>query len=274
MRVAVIGHVEWVEFALVERVPAAGEIVHAAETWEEPGGAGAVAAVQLAKLAGGSAMFTALGDDDLGRRAQRELEAHRVRVHAAFRPVPQRRVFAFIDSAGERTLTTIGERLGSSRAEPLPWYELAGMDAVYFTAGDRSALEAGRTARVLTATTRVMAALAEAHVALDAVIGSAGDEGERYEPGLLDPPPQLVVLTDGANGGTYQTADSRSGSFPATPLPGPRVDSYGCGDSFAAGLTYGLGAGLSLEETFDLAARCGAACMTGRGPYQGQLVLR
>jgi len=274
VRVAVIGHVEWVEFALVERVPAAGEIVHAAETWEAPGGAGAVAAVQLAKLAGGSAMFTALGDDDLGRRAQRELEAHRVRVHAAFRPVPQRRVFAFIDSAGERTLTTIGERLGPSRAEPLPWDELAGMDAVYFTAGDRSALEAGRTARVLTATTRVMAALAEAHVALDAVIGSAGDEGERYEPGLLDPPPQLVVLTDGANGGTYQTADGRSGSFPATPLPGPRVDSYGCGDSFAAGLTYGLGAGLSLEETFDLAARCGAACMTGRGPYQGQLVLR
>src|SRR5207244_9917086 len=102
--------VEWVEFALVERVPAAGEIVHAAETWEEPGGAGAVAAVQLAKLAGGSAMFTALGDDDLGRRAQRELEAHGARVHAAFRPVPQRRVFAFIDSAGERTLTTIGQR--------------------------------------------------------------------------------------------------------------------------------------------------------------------
>ncbi|HEX9313161.1 MAG TPA: PfkB family carbohydrate kinase, partial [Actinomycetota bacterium] len=61
---------------------------------------------------------------------------------------------------------------------------------------------------------------------------------------------------------------------PATPLPGPRVDAYGCGDSFAAGLTYGLGAGLPLEEVFDLAARCGASCMTGRGPYQGQLVLR
>ncbi len=29
----------------------------------------------------------------------------------------------------------------------------------------------------------------------------------------------------------------------AAPLPGPRVDSYGAGDSFAAGLTYGLAAG-------------------------------
>ena len=30
-RVAVVGHVEWVEFARVPRLPAAGEIVHASE---------------------------------------------------------------------------------------------------------------------------------------------------------------------------------------------------------------------------------------------------
>ena len=29
MRVAVVGHVEWIELAVVERVPLAGEIVHA-----------------------------------------------------------------------------------------------------------------------------------------------------------------------------------------------------------------------------------------------------
>ena len=52
MKVGVVGHVEWIEFARVERVPVAGEIVHALEAWEEPGGGGAVAAVQLAKLAG------------------------------------------------------------------------------------------------------------------------------------------------------------------------------------------------------------------------------
>ena len=47
-----VGHVEWVEFARVDRVPLAGEIVHATDTWEEVGGGGAVAAVQLARLAG------------------------------------------------------------------------------------------------------------------------------------------------------------------------------------------------------------------------------
>ena len=49
---AVIGHVEWVQFARVERLPAPGEIVHALEWWEEAAGGGAVAAVELARLGG------------------------------------------------------------------------------------------------------------------------------------------------------------------------------------------------------------------------------
>ncbi|MGB2711191.1 MAG: PfkB family carbohydrate kinase, partial [Conexibacter sp.] len=58
---------------------------------------------------------------------------------------------------------------------------------------------------------------------------------------------------------------------PAAPLPGPPVDAYGCGDSFAAGLTYGLAAGIELDAALALGARCGAHCLTGRGPYAGQL---
>jgi ribokinase len=274
MRVAVIGHVEWVEFARVERVPLAGEIIHAGETWEEPGGAGAVAAVQLVKLAGEASLFTALGDEQLGRAAERELRSHGVRVHAVYRTEPQRRVFCFIDAAGERTITTIGPRLGPSRVDPLPWVELEGADAVYFVAGDQDALRAARHAKVLVATSRVMDELAEAGVALDAVVGSGRDRGERYEEGRIRPRPGLVVLTRGVEGGTFRTADGRSGTFPAAPASGPVSDAYGCGDSFAAGLTYGLGAGLSLDEALALGARCGAACLTGRGPYAGQLDLR
>ena len=36
VQAAVIGHVEWVEFARVPHVPAAGEIVHADRVWAEP----------------------------------------------------------------------------------------------------------------------------------------------------------------------------------------------------------------------------------------------
>ena len=86
MRVAVVGHVEWIEFARVERVPTAGEIVHATDAWEDVGGGGAVAAVQLARLAGECLFVTALADDVLGHRAMHRLEALGVRVAAAWRP--------------------------------------------------------------------------------------------------------------------------------------------------------------------------------------------
>jgi ribokinase len=49
------------------------------------------------------------------------------------------------------------------------------------------------------------------------------------------------------------------------------VDAYGCGDSFAAGVTFGLGAGKSLEDAVALGARCGAAVLSGSGPYPAQL---
>ena len=86
MRLAVVGHVEWVEFARVEHVPVPGDIVHALETWEEAAGGGAVAAVQLLNLNGSVELFTSLGNDELGRRAREELDlarCHRPCSHGA-----------------------------------------------------------------------------------------------------------------------------------------------------------------------------------------------
>ena len=271
MRVAVVGHVEWVEFARVPEVPAPGAIVHSSEVWEEPGGGGAVAAVQLARLAGGGLFLTALGDDDLGRRARDSLSALGVRVESTWRPVAQRRAFVHVDAGGERTITVIGDRLGPYGREQLPWRELADADAVYFTAGDAEALRCARGAGVLTSTARTLPALADAGVRLDALIASAVDSGERYEPGDLDPEPDLVVRTAGGAGGSWERPNGERGEWAATPPPGPVADAYGCGDSFAAGLTWALGAGMSAAEAVEVGARCGAACLTGRGPYSAQL---
>jgi ribokinase len=273
VRVAVVGHVEWVEFVRVERVPPRGAIVHAREAWEEPAGGGAVAAVQLARLAGAATLYTALGHDERGRRARDELERLGLRVEAAIRPEPQRRAFTYVDDDGERTITVIGERMTPREEDGLPLAELAACDAVYFTGGDAWALRAARRARVLVATPRALASLQDGAVELDALVGSGGDPSERYGPGDLDPAPRLVVRTAGEEGGSWEAADGRRGSYPAEPLPGPPVDSYGCGDSFAAGFTFALGAGLPLDEALTLAARCGAACLTGRGAYAGQLRL-
>ena len=49
MRVAVIGHVEWVEFLRVDHVPLAGEIVQGTPVVAVPAGGGGVAAVALAR---------------------------------------------------------------------------------------------------------------------------------------------------------------------------------------------------------------------------------
>ena len=271
VRVAVVGHVEWIEFVSVEHVPLAGEIVHAHDWWAEPAGGGAVAAVQLARLASAANLFTALGDDALGGRSRAGLEALGVTVHAAPRAEPTRRGFTFLDATGERTITTLGERLAPRGADALPWSTLGAADAVYVTAGDAAALRTARRARVLVATPRVGPALAESGVELDALVHSAHDPGERYAPGDLQPEPRLVVSTAGAAGGTYATAGGRTGIWRAAPAPGPCVDTYGAGDSFAAGLTFGLGAGLEVDDALELAARCGAVCVTGAGPYGAPL---
>ena len=273
MHAAAIGHVEWVEFARVERVPLPGEIVHTEETWAEPAGGGAVVAVQLAKLAGGATFFTALGDDELGHRAFDELTALGLRVEAVWRDEPQRRAFVFVDAAGERTITVFGARLGPSGEDDLDWDALDGADAAYFTAGDALAVRRARSAGCLVGTARALEPLAESGVQLDALVASGIDAGERYEPGTLDPEPRLVVRTAGAGGGTWERPGAAEGRYAASELPGSVADAYGCGDSFAAGLTHGLGAGMDVPEALELAARCGAACLTGRGPYEKQLVI-
>jgi len=271
VRTAVVGHVEWIEFGKVDHVPKAGEIVHATEWWEEPAGGGAVAAVQLHKLSGDCTFLTALGRDAVGKRAHLELESLGPRVEAARRSDPTRRAVTFIDTSGERTITTLGERLHPLAEDHLPWNELASVDAVYLTAGDEAAVRAARAARVLVATSRVMSLLAGADVPLDALVGSGRDPSERFDPSVLSHRPGLIVRTDGMNGGEYETADGASGTYDAVPLPGPMVDTYGGGDSFAAGLTFALGAGYAVPDALRLAATCGAWCVAGRGPYQGQL---
>jgi ribokinase len=270
-RVAVVGHVEWIEFARVSHVPHPGEILHATEWWQEVGGGGAVAAVQLAKLAGEAEFFTALGDDDLGRRARERLEELGVTVHAARRPDPQRRGFVFLDADGERTITILGERIVPSGDDDLPWDRLAEVDAAYFTGGDVGALQHARRARKLVATPRAFETLQAGAVNLDALVRSATDPGEQQAERELDPAPDLVVSTAGKEGGEWTGEEGTTGTWKAAQLPGPKRDSYGAGDSFAAALTFALGADLPPDEAVALASRAGAHKLAGRAIYDNQL---
>ena len=242
--------------------------MHASRGWGDAAGGGAVAAVQLANLAGDAMFFTTFGADERGRQARERLEAKRVRVIAREVDLPQRHGVTFVDDDGERTITVVGERLTLRGDDTdLPWSELDGADGVYFVSGDAETVRQARKARVLVAASRSLEVLQEAGVELDAIVGSDLDPGERYLRGDLDPAPRLVVRTAGADGGTLEPG----GHYEAVEPPGPIVDSYGCGDCFAAGLTYGLAAGMSVVEAAEIASRCGATVLTGNGPYERQL---
>ena len=267
VRVGVVGHVEWVEFARVARVPQPGEIIRATAWWSEAAGGGSVSSVQLARITGACTLYTALGRDEVGESALEQLTGHGVTVEAARHDEPQRRGFTFVDADRERTITIIGEKHVPRAADSLAWEALAGADAVYFVSGDAGALRAARAARVLVATARVLPTIAQAGVELDALVRSGSDPSERYEPGDLDPAPGLVVTTAGRRGGSWSAADGRTGAYEATPLPGPLEDSYGAGDSFAAGLTYALGLGLPPEKALEFAARLGAEALTRSGAH-------
>jgi ribokinase len=270
--VAVVGHVEWVQFARVAHVPCAGEVVHASDPFEEPAGGGAVAAVQLARLAGGAVLVTALGGDDYGRHSVARLTELGVDVRASFMDAPSRRAVTLVDEAGERTITTFGSRLEPRGQEGQRQVSaLRGIDALYFTAGDEAELRLARErTRVLVASPRALGALGHG-VRLDALVLSGDDEIELHAAAPVLGEAELVVWTEGERGGRYRRRDGETGRWAAVAPPAPPADSYGCGDSFAAGFAYALGASLDLDDALALAARCGAVCMTGHGPYERQL---
>ncbi len=265
LRLAVVGHVEWVSFVGVEELPRPGLIGHATAFLEEPAGGGAVVAAQLARLLGRPVpFFTCLGRDATGEAAARRLAALGLELHVAWRDAPTRRGVSFVDGHGDRSITVIGERLAPAAADPLPWQVMANCDGVFVTAADAEALRRCRAARVLAATPRLrLPVLRASGVVLDALIGSGLDPGEAVPEGALDPLPRLRLATEGAAGGEAMPG----GRFSAPRLTTPAVDAYGCGDSFAAGVTAGLAAGWSVEQAISLGCHCGAACATRFGPY-------
>lgn len=262
-RTAVVGHVEWVEFLPVPRFPRRGEVIHAENGFLRAGGGGSVAAVVLADLGAEVDFFTALGDDLPGREAFSELEQRGVRVHAAWRKEPTRRAVTLLEPGGERTIITLGERLEPRGSDDLPWERLDDTTSVYFTAGDAEALRLARAAPVLVASPRGRSALETGAVGLDALVFSEGDDDERAWAERVASHARLLVATEGERGGRWWGVSQ--GRWAATPLPGPPRDAYGCGDSFAAAFTFGLGRGDSIEDAATLGAQAGARALTRIG---------
>ena len=108
LRLAVVGHVEWVEFLAVDQLPRPGAIGHASKTLQEPAGGGAVVAVQMARLQQHPVQFfTALGRDSFGEACVKRLEDLGLEVHVAWKEVPTRRGVSMVDGEGDRAITCL-----------------------------------------------------------------------------------------------------------------------------------------------------------------------
>jgi ribokinase len=276
VRLAVVGHVEWVDFVLVDRLPAAGEIVAARDAWEAAAGGGAMAASALRSLTGAATFFCGVGEDWRGVATLEALRGAGLEVHAGLRGGrDQRRTMTYLTADGERTITVLAPPLVPHGADALPWAGLEGCDGVLFFAGDAAAARACRAAKVMVSTGRARAALLEAGVSVDALVGSAGDAEETVDDELsMASRPRWVVTTEGGRGGRWTASGGGgSGRWAATPPPGAPVDAFGCGDAFAAALMAGLAGGRSIEDACALGARVGAALLCERAPGVGDLSL-
>jgi ribokinase len=280
VRAAVIGHVELVEFLVVDRLPAGGEVAHAIERFQRAAGGGGVAAAVLAEMGAEVDLYCALGDDRMGARARAELSAGRqsgnvsagrqsgngrpkpIAVHAAIRRKPTRRAIALLQRGADRAIVTIGERLAPAGSDPLPWERLDNVAGAYFTAGDRGALAHARRAGVLVATPRAGEVLADGPP-LDALIWSARDRRESVLARQLAGRARLLIETDGERGGRWW--GTSHGSWRAVRPDGPLCDSYGAGDAFAAAVTVALSEGAEVADAVALGARWGARMLTRTG---------
>ncbi len=265
MKLAVVGHVEWVTFLKVDALPEAGKISHAEKYLEGPAGGGAVIAAQIAKLIKQRVLFiTSLGEDYEGYESEKKLNEMGLDLRISWRNSPTRKGISFIDNNKDRAITVIGDRLEPKGDEDLDWLKLNGFDGVFITAGDKAALNHCRRAKFMGVTPRVgLNVLNGFTEKIDLLVGSALDPQEQVKKDLINNSTKLIIATEGEKGGETWP----NGRYEAINMTSPIIDSYGCGDNFAAGVTVGLAAGWSVEESISLGAYCGSICASQLGPY-------
>ncbi|MCC6766861.1 MAG: sugar kinase [Deltaproteobacteria bacterium] len=267
LRVAVVGHAQYVTLAAAPALPGPGAILHLAHPTYVAGGGGAITFFQLVRSPAEVHFFTALGTDGAGVEVEGALRASRATIHVAHRARAHPRDLVLVTPDGERTIVVMQPPLHPKIGDALPWGIFADCDAVFFTGDDAAVLRTARAARLLVATARRAAIIAAAGVEVDVVVGSLNDPRESTNDYPL--PPRALVLTDGPRGGRIVTA-SGSEPFAAPPAPPRIVGSYGAGDSFAGALTWHLVAGLSLKEACERAGPYGAAVLAGTNPLEHQ----
>tara|TARA_Y100001968_G_scaffold244067_1_gene228018 strand:- start:169 stop:1011 length:843 start_codon:yes stop_codon:yes gene_type:complete len=266
LKLAVIGHIEWVTFLKVDQLPLAGQISHAEDYFEEAAGGAAVAAVQMARLIDEPVdLITSLGKDTYGEKSFERLSKLGLNLKVAWRERPTRKGISLTSKDGDRAITVMGERLQPIASDNLPWNDMKNYDGIFITATDKEGIRLASKAKFVAATPRTgSSSIRDSKVKLNALIGSRLDPGEKIKYEELLPKPDIYIATEGKSGGTVYPKKIK---YNAVKPSSKEIDSYGCGDCFAGAVTTALSAKLDLEEAIKIGAYCGAECSTHFGPY-------
>ncbi|MBO6960809.1 MAG: ribokinase [Prochlorococcus marinus CUG1438] len=263
---AVVGHVEWINFLQVDQLPKPGVISHSENSLEYPAGGGSIIAKKLSELTTNQIhFFTALGNDYYGNKCFKILSNMGMKLHVAWRDKPTRRGFSLTDYKGERAITVIGERLAPKYKDNLEWNILKKMDGIFITASDIEIFKFARSASILCTTPRVgLDTINKSNIILDGLIGSNLDPGEVFSLSELSKKPRYTIKTEGEKGGIIFPG----GRYKALKNKKPKIDSYGCGDSFAAGILYGMASKWNIDKSLKLAKMLGRDASEFFGPYK------
>ena len=264
MKFAVVGHTEWVTFMKVTHLPREGEIIHGVIYAEEPAGGGAVTAVELSKISKKRVdFFTCLGEDSKTQKSVLRLKELGINVHYSKRKKPSRRAISILSKDGERSIIVSGERLEPKGKDNLPWQKLKECDALFVSATDKIGLKYCRECKVLVATPRIgIDTILQSEIKPNALVGSAKDEYENEIINSCNEIP-LRIKTLGSRGCEVIPG----GYFISKKQVDKIIDSYGCGDKFAAGITAGLGAQWDIERVINFASELGSNNNLQLGPY-------
>ena len=237
---------------------------------KSPQAAGAVAAVQMARLAGGHATSSPPSGTTRSRgRAIARLT--RPRAHGPRReaPAPDPAGWVYADTAGRAD--DHGDRREAralARRPALLGRRSSRADAVFFVAGADGVLERARAA-TLPGRDDALAPARAGGPRSTPRSAPATTSSEAFAPGDLEPSPELSVWTDGAAGGPLaHGGGARRAPTRRSRCRGRSRTPTGRATRSRRATTFALGRGDSIEDALALGARCGAAASPANGPVR------
>ena len=271
-RIATVGLTSWDVLIATPDYPSAGGYTVVEDEASLPGGTTSNTALALAKLGASVSFAGVVGDDDVGQRLRAELESAGVDTRWLLTRSGERTDSCFIvvsrDPADRTIFWTKGAKI--VKGDPLDVPAIFAHDLAVIDLDDPPLVRflTDLPAHTLP-NTRLLGTLGyiaefvdadrfEVMLRFDALVGNIKEFGiltgeteldaivKTLRRGMVGANLRCAAISRGRNGGTIVTRDQRV-DLPA--LPVEVVDPTGAGDSFTAGIAWGLARRLPLEQT-------------------------